>query len=280
MNVSTRQARKLVEGAAVNLLVVLLLILFLFPILWIVTTAFKTRSDAFTMPPVFLFTPTLKNFIDAFGPDSVFPLSATNSLLVATSSSVLALVLGVPAAYALSRFKIGHKSDILFWILSTRMLPPVGMAVPLFLIVSQLGLVDNIWVVLVLYLTFNLSFAVWMMKGFFDDLPLEVEESALMDGCTPLQSLWHISIPLSRPALATTLIFCFIFAWNEFLMAFVMTRAYSKTAPLAIMEGVGMIEIRWEYMSAMAVMAMIPPLLFAFLARRNLVSGLTLGAIK
>jgi ABC-type glycerol-3-phosphate transport system permease component len=148
------------------------------------------------------------------------------------------------------------------------------------LIIFQLGFIDKISAIVVLYTAFNLSFTVWMMKGFFDDLPVEVEESALIDGCTPLNTLWLISLPLSRPALATTLIFSFIFSWNEFLLAFILTRANAKTAPLAILEGVGWIGIRWEYMSAAAVIAMIPPIVLAIIARRQLVSGLTLGAVK
>lgn len=280
MRVSIRITRRMLPEQVRQVLMLVFLVLFLFPIFWVALTAFKTRADVFARPPVFLFTPTLQNFRDVLGPDSTFPRSLMNSLIAATFSSFFSLLLGVPAAYALSRFEIKGKGDILFWILSTRMLPPIGMAVPLFLIVFQLGYVDRIIALVVLYTAFNLSFTVWMMKGFFDDLPVEIEESALIDGCTPLNTLWLISIPLSRAALATTLIFSFIFSWNEFLIAFILTRANAKTAPLAILEGVGWLGIRWEYMSAGAVLAMIPPLVLAFLARRQLASGLTLGAVK
>lgn len=280
MRISIRRTRRMFSEQAKNVLMLVILIGFLFPIFWVILTAFKTRAEVFAKPPVFLFTPTLQNFRDVLGPDSTFPSSLMNSLMAAAFSSFFSLLLGVPAAYSLSRFEIKGKGDILFWILSTRMLPPIGMAVPLFLIVLQLGLVDKIVALVVLYTAFNLSFAVWMMKGFFDDLPVEIEESALIDGCTPLETLWLISIPLSRPALATTLIFSFIFSWNEFLLAFILTRADAKTVPLAILEGVGWLGIRWEYMSAMAVLAIIPPLILAFIARRQLASGLTLGAVK
>ncbi len=263
-----------------QLTMVILLIIFLLPIYWVILTALKTRAQVFVKPPIFFFTPTLKNFKDVFASDSIFLPSFINSTIASVISSILALLLGVPAAFALSRFRIKRKADILFWILSTRMLPPIGMAVPLFLIVFQIGLIDKLIAIIVLYLTFNLSFAVWMMKSFFDDLPIEIEELAMIDGCNPLQTLWLISIPLAAPALATTLIFCFIFSWNEFLLAFILTRANAKTVPLTILEGIGMWDIRWEYMSAMAVIAMIPPLVLAFLARRHLAKGLTLGAIK
>lgn len=280
MRMKIRNLRRMVSEQARHVLMLVILVLFLFPIFWVTLTAFKTRPDVFAKPPVFFFTPTLQNFRDALSPDSLFPRSLMNSAIAAVISSCLSLLLGVPAAYALSRFEIKGKGDILFWILSTRMLPPIGMAVPLFVIVFQLGFIDKVITLVVLYTAFNLSFAVWMMKGFFDDLPVEIEESALIDGCTPLSTLWLISIPLSRAALATTLIFSFIFSWNEFLIAFILTRASAKTAPLAILEGVGWLGIRWEYMSAGAVLAIIPPLVLAFIARRQLASGLTLGAVK
>lgn len=280
MNPGTWKSRKYFANIAQHLIMVMLLVIFLFPIYWVVLTAFKNRPDVFAKPPVFFFTPTLQNFRDAFAPDSIFPPSLLNSTIASATSSVFALVIGVPAAYALSRFKIKGKADILFWILSTRMLPPIGMAVPLFLIVFQLGYIDKLITIILLYTASNLSFTVWMMKGFFDDLPVEIEESAMIDGCTPLDTLRFISLPLSSPSLATTLIFSFIFSWNEFLLAFILTRANTKTIPLTILEGIGLFEIRWEYMSAMAAIAMIPPLVLAFLARRHLASGLTLGAIK
>lgn len=280
MRISIRITRRMLSEQVKHVLMLVFLVLFLFPIFWVMLTAFKTRTDVFARPPVFFFTPTLQNFRDVLSPDSAFPRSLMNSMIAATFSSFFSLLLGVPAAYALSRFEIKGKGDILFWILSTRMLPPIGMAVPLFLIVFQLGYIDKVIALVVLYTAFNLSFTVWMMKGFFDDLPVEIEESALIDGCTPLNTLWLIGIPLSRAALATTLIFSFIFSWNEFLIAFILTRASAKTVPLAILEGVGWLGIRWEYMSAGAVLAMIPPLVLAFLARRQLASGLTLGAVK
>lgn len=280
MRISIQITRRMLSEQVKHVLMLVFLVLFLFPIFWVMLTAFKTRTDVFARPPVFFFTPTLQNFRDVLSPDSAFPRSLMNSMIAATFSSFFSLLLGVPAAYALSRFEIKGKGDILFWILSTRMLPPIGMAVPLFLIVFQLGYIDKVIALVVLYTAFNLSFTVWMMKGFFDDLPVEIEESALIDGCTPLNTLWLIGIPLSRAALATTLIFSFIFSWNEFLIAFILTRASAKTVPLAILEGVGWLGIRWEYMSAGAVLAMIPPLVLAFLARRQLASGLTLGAVK
>jgi len=280
VRINVRKTRKIIYELVSIVSMFIIMIVFLFPIFWVTLTAFKTRDLTFAKPPVFIFKPTLQNFKEALSPDSVFPLALKNSIIAATISSAFSLILGVPAAYALSRFEIKRKKDILFWILSTRMLPPIGIAVPLFLIIFQLGFIDKISAIVVLYTAFNLSFTVWMMKGFFDDLPVEVEESALIDGCTPLNTLWLISLPLSRPALATTLIFSFIFSWNEFLLAFILTRANAKTAPLAILEGVGWIGIRWEYMSAAAVIAMIPPIVLAIIARRQLVSGLTLGAVK
>ena len=280
MKTTHLKRKKLFKDITIHITLIIILIAFLFPIFWVTLTAFKTRELTFAKPPVFIFQPTLQNFQEALSGKSVFPLAFKNSLIAATISSVLSLVFGVPAAYALSRFEIKRKGDLLFWILSTRMLPPIGMAVPLFLIVFQLNMIDKISTLIILYTASNLAFVIWMMKGFFDDLPTEVEESALLDGCTPLTSLWFIGLPLSKPALATTLIFTFIFSWNEFLFAFVLTRANTKTVPLAILEGVGWIGIRWEYMSAAAVLAMLPPIILAFFARRNLVGGLTLGAVK
>jgi multiple sugar transport system permease protein len=237
----------------------------------------KTRSQIFSIPPVWIFVPTFDNFKEIFF-NSPFPRYALNSVIVSTLATLLALFLGLPAAYGLARLQGSEK--ILLGALIVRMLPPVALCVPLFLIFSRLKLVDTYAALPLLYLTFTLPFVIWLMKAFIEEIPTEIEESALIDGCSRLQVLLKIIIPLSIPGLIVSSIFCFIWAWNDFILALIFTRTHTKTAIVDLSSYVTDQAIWWGLLSAAAVSVMIPPIVITLVFRRYMVKGLTFGAVK
>jgi multiple sugar transport system permease protein len=253
------------------------------PVYWMVTISLKSEVDQFASPPHwFAFTPTLAHYYDAFFTRS-FAKYLTTSLTVAGLSTVCALILGTLAAYGLARFKLRGKLDqrLSLWILSTRMFPPIVTAVPLFLMMRDLRLLNTITSLVIVYTALNLPFVVWMMRGFFRELPRELEEAAMVDGDSRLGALVRVILPLVTPGLAATAVFCLIVSWNEFLLALVLTQTDSSmTLPVGIAGRVTQYEIKWGVMSAAGVVAMIPILAFAMAVQRYLVRGLSLGAVK
>jgi multiple sugar transport system permease protein len=223
---------------------------------------------------------TLEHYVAAFGGSS-FATYFLNSVILATASTITALALGVPAAYALARFDWRGRDALSNWILSTRMLPPIVTIVPLFLMLRSLGLINSLAGLALVYTGFNLPFVVWMMRGFFQEIPKEIEEAALLDGETRVGALWRIVLPLVRPGLAATAVFCLIVAWNEFLFALILTQTQAAmTLPVGIASRVTQYEIKWGAMSAAGVVAMLPVLVFAAAVQKYLVRGLSLGAVK
>jgi multiple sugar transport system permease protein len=259
---------------------VLAMLFFLFPIFYVISTAIKPKLLAFTSPPVWFVKPTFENFMLVFQKQG-FTENFFNSLIVALSSTILAIVIGAPSAYAFSRYNFKGKSNLLFWILSTRMAPPIAAVIPFFMIVRGLGLYDTQISLIAIYLAFNLPLSIWMMKSFFDGTPREFEEAAMVDGCTPINAFIRVVIPISLPGLATTAVFCFLFSWNEFLMAMVLTGRVAKTLPVLI---TGYIQqtsgILWAEMSAASIILIIPTVFFTLFAQRYLLRGLTFGALK
>jgi multiple sugar transport system permease protein len=253
------------------------------PIYWLIGISLKREIDQFAWPPLwFGFTPTLRHYAEAFG-QAEFARYFANSVIVATGSTVLALALGVPAAYGLARFSWpgGWARAIGFWILSTRMLPPIVTIVPLFLLLREIRLLNSLGGLVLVYTAFNLPFTIWMMRGFFEEVPRELEEAAWLDGESRLGALLRIVLPVVRPGLAATAIFCLIVAWNEFLFALILSQTPSSmTLPVGIASRVTQYEIQWGAMSAGGVVAMAPVLVFAAAAQRYLVRGLSLGAVK
>ena len=253
------------------------------PVYWMVTISLKTEVDQFASPPRwFRFAPTLVHYYDAFLTRS-FAKYLTTSLTVAGISTISAVTLGTLAAYGLARFKLRGKLDrrLSLWILSTRMFPPIVTAVPLFLMMRDLRLLNTIASLVIVYTALNLPFVVWMMRGFFRELPRELEEAAVVDGDSRLGALFRVILPLVTPGLAATAVFCLIVSWNEFLLALVMTQTdASMTLPVGIAGRVTQYEIKWGVMSAAGVVAMIPILAFAMAVQRYLVRGLSLGAVK
>jgi multiple sugar transport system permease protein len=257
---------------------ILLLAVTLFPVLWLIQLSLKVESEAFRMPPKLFFSPTFDNYLALL--QGKFARSFGNSLIVSVATTLISLLLGVPAAYALSRAGVQADKGIALWILTTRMAPPIAFAIPFFLTYRYLGLIDTLVGLIVIYLTFNLSLVIWMMRTFFDGLPRSLEEAAEIDGATPWGGFLRIALPLAGPGLATTAIFCFLFAWNDFFFALVLTRSRAQMAPVAIVNFMNYEGWEWGKIAAGGCMIMLPVVAFSLLVRRYLIRGLTAGALK
>ena len=251
----------------------------LFPPVVLFVTSIKTDIDALSFPPKWIFDPTLKNYVDILNTSPLVDY-ALNSLIVASLNTLLCLIVGSMAAYGLARFKFKGADNLAFWILSIRMMPPVAAIIPIYILMKNLGLLDTPWCLVITYLTFNLPFVVWMMKGFFEEIPREIEESALIDGCSDFSVFFRIALPLVAPGLAATAIMVFIFSWNEFLFALILTGTKAVTLPVGIIGYMKETGINWGYMTAGGILALIPVIVFMVLVQKHLVKGLTLGALK
>lgn len=276
----TRRSRPVRASSVAELVALLGLITFLLlPILWIISTSLKSTNQTFAVPPVFVFKPTFEHYRTIFTEGNV-PHSLLNSLLVATSSSLLALVLGTPAAYALARFDFRGKSHLWFWIISNRFISPIVVAIPFFLLARDLNLLNTRLALVLVYLTFNLPLVIWLSIDQFRSVPREIEQAALTDGAGPWRVFASIALPLAIPGVAVSGILCFVFSWNEFLFSLVLTQEQARTAPVEaanFMTGFG---VRWGEMMATGTVIVLPVVLFAALASRYLVRGLTMGAVK
>jgi multiple sugar transport system permease protein len=259
-------------------LAIVLAILALSPFLWLLVMSFKTNAEIFHWPPRLFFPATLDNYAALW--TSEFRTSFANSLVVSVSSTLVSLVIGVPAAYALSRWTTRSGATITLWILASRMAPPIAFTIPYFLAYRYLELLDTLTGLILIYLTFNLSLVIWMMRPFYDQLPRSLEEAAWIDGATMWQGFYRIILPLSGPGLAATAILCFLFAWNDFFFALILTRTDAMTAPVAVVNFMNYEGWEWGRIAAGGTMIMLPVLVFSFIVRRYLVSGLTGGAIK
>jgi multiple sugar transport system permease protein len=274
------------------LVVILLALLLLFPVFVMAQTAFKSRSDVVSVPPKLIFEAAaeagelglferiaLRNGQEITGPSNyVFRLR--NSLIIAGLSTVFSVTLGLFAAYAFSRFEIPGKGDLLFFILSTRMLPAVVVTIPLFLMFRQVGLHDTHAGMILLYTVFNLSLAVWLLKGFIDEIPREYEEAAMVDGYSRLQAFYKLVIPQALTGIAATAVFCLIFAWNEYAFALMLTSDTARTAPPSIVSNLGRGGIEWSAIAAGTLGFLIPVVIVTFALRRYLLRGVTFGAIR
>jgi multiple sugar transport system permease protein len=276
-----RRERKISSGVEIVLLTIFAVIM-LFPVLWMLETALKDTKDIYAVPAkVIHFSPTFDHFKHVFSSDSPVFKGFKNSVIVAGFSTLIATVFGVPAAWAYSRFKIPGKKDQLFFILSTRFMPPVVVVIPIFLMFRNLNLLDTRLGLILVYSAFNLPFTIWMMKGFIDEVPAEYEEASMLDGYSRFESFWRVTMPLLIPGIAATAVFALIFSWNEFVFAiFLITDPDTRTAPPAIAGLIGGTTIDWGLVAASAMTFAVPVLLFAFLVRKHLVAGVTLGAVR
>ena len=315
--VSTKGELALNKAAIIGALIATLI--FLAPIYWITSTAFKPRILATTVPPTVVFSPEISPMVKLMtkrsqlrkpvAPEvyaaapwwermifdggekivrtgkgkirpSGYPSRFMNSLIVAIISTVLAVSMGTLTAYGFSRFKIKGEDDWLFFILSTRMLPPVVVAIPMFLMYRVVGLNDTHLGLIILYTAFNLSFAVWLMKGFIDEIPREYEDAALVDGYTRMQAFFKIVLPEAATGIAATAVFCFITAWNEYAFALIMTNRRAQTAPPFIPSQIGSGLPDWTVIAAGTLLFLIPVAIFTFLLRNHLLRGMSFGAIR
>jgi multiple sugar transport system permease protein len=293
-------------------LVILYAIATLVPLAWIFLTSFKSPPDSISYPPKVVFRPTLEGYCNLFttrthqtaeyiaslpaptsrcdeitrsrnmviaGPSNYLP-RFVNSLLIAFGSTALSIVLGTTAAYGFSRFKVPIKDDLLFFILSTRMMPPIAVAIPIYLMYRELGLSDTKLGMILLYTSVNVSLAVWLLKGFIDEIPREYEEAAMIDGYTRLQAFFKVVLPQATTGIVATAIFCLIFAWNEYAFAVLLTSGDAQTAPPFIPIIIGEGGQDWPAVAAGTTLFLIPILVFTVLLRRHLLRGITFGAVR
>jgi multiple sugar transport system permease protein len=264
---------------AVIAAVAVVLIVALTPYVWMFLTSLKSRMDALSDTPVWLFDPTLEHYPEVFVRKKYLPL-VWNSVFIALGSTLLSLAVGVPAAYVFARHEFRAKEDLFFFFLTTRMAPAISIVVPMFLLLSRLGLTDTHAAVILAHSTFNLSLVVWMMRGFFADIPPEMDEAAQLDGHSRAGAFVRVLLPLAAPGMAATAVLCFILSWNEFLYAFILAAFESRTLTVAIPGLVTPHGTLWGQVAAVAVVATIPIILFTVLVHKHLVRGLTFGAIK
>jgi multiple sugar transport system permease protein len=295
-----------------SFVVVTYAVITILPLLWIFLTGFKTPPDSIAYPPKILFQPSVEGYVNLFttrsrqtpeflaslpppqtwyerlvrsrnmvigGPSKVVPRFA-NSMIIAFGSTFLAVCFGTIAAYAFSRFRVPLADDLLFFILSTRMMPPIAVAIPIYLMFRHLGLNDTHLGLILLYTVVNLSLAVWLLQGFMDEIPKEYEEAAMVDGYTRWQAFLKVVLPQAATGIATTSIFCLIFAWNEYAFALLLTSGTAQTAPPFIPTIIGEGGLDWPAMAAGTTLFLLPVLVFTVLLRKHLLRGVTFGAIR
>ena len=271
-----------------HLLVVVVLAIFLFPIYWMIATSFKSAEDILTRPPTWVFTPTLDNYVYAFE-KADFGRYIGNTLYIASVSTLLVVAFGALASYSFARYNPGD-GHIMFFILTTRMMPGIAVIIPFFLIFREVGNsaigkalfigLDRPFSLVIVYTVLNLPFAIWLMHSFFQDIPVELENSARLDGYTRFQVFRKVVLPLAAPGIAVTAIFSLMFAWNEFLFAFILTRDVARTITVGVSGFISQQGILWGPLSAAAVVCVVPMLLFALALQRYMVRGLTFGAVR
>ncbi|WP_422744937.1 carbohydrate ABC transporter permease [Mycobacterium sp. WMMD1722] len=251
---------------------------FFFPVFWMILTSFKQEGDAATSPPKLIFSPTLSQYGEVFA-QGIGP-AMLNSIFATGLSTIIVLLLGVPAAFALSLRPVRRTQDALFFFMSTKMLPVVAVILPLYVIVSNVGLLDNIWALIILYTAMNLPIAVWMMRSFFLEVPGELLEAASLDGASLWRSVREVILPLVSPGIAATALICVIFAWNEFFFAVNLTAVNAQTMPVYLVGFIAGEGQYWAVLSAAATMSALPVILCGWFAQNKLVRGLSFGAIK
>jgi multiple sugar transport system permease protein len=254
-------------------------VLALTPYVWMALTSFKDRLDVQADKPVWTFTPSLEHYRGVFIDKKYLPL-VWNSVFIAAGTTILSLLIGVPAAYVFARSRFRGKEDLFFFFLTTRMAPAISVVVPMYLLFNKLGLLDTRIVVVLAHSTFNLSLVVWMMRGFFADIPPQMDEAAQLDGHTRVGAFVRVLLPLAAPGIAATAVLCFILSWNEFLYAFILASFESRTLTVGIPGLVTPHGTLWGQVAAVAVVATLPIILFTIVVQRHLVRGLTFGAVK
>ena len=258
----------------------LLLSVWAFPVLWALLTSFKSERDVLAYPPVVLFEPTLANYREVlFGASSILP-NLVSSVIVATGTTMLTMLFAVPAAYAIARLRFPGKTTSGFYVLATQMLPPVGLIIPYYLTLQRIGALDTYTGLILVNLTFSLPFAIWLMVSYFEDVPYEMEEAALLDRAGRWRALWYVILPQVSGGIAVTTIFVFLNAWNEFLFAVVLGGNEVRPVTVAMFNFISVEQTQWARLAAGSMIAMAPVILIGLIAQRHIVKGLTVGAVK
>ena len=255
---------------------ILLMVVVMFPFLWLLQMSFRSNDDILGLSV--LFTPTLEHYRALRV--GQFPRSFANSAMASVASTLLSLLIGVPAAYSLSRVEFRARRQIALWVLTTRMAPPIAFTIPFFLAYRHLDLVDTVPGLVIIYLTFNLALVIWMMRTFFDSVPRALEEAAWIDGSSVWGAFLRVTLPLAAPGLGATAVLCFIFSWNDFFYALILTRTAAMTAPVAIVNFMQYEGWEWGKIAAGGTLVMLPVVVFSLIVRNYLVRGLTAGGLK
>jgi multiple sugar transport system permease protein len=251
-----------------------------FPILWSVLNSLKTDRDVLAYPPKLVFEPTLEAYRDVlFGSSSILP-NLVSSFIIAIGTTIVTMLMAVPAAYALARLRFRGKKFAGFYVLATQMLPPVGIIIPYFLILRHIGWIDSYQGIILIYLSFSLPFAIWLLVSYFEDIPFEMEEAAYLDGASRMRTLWRIIIPQVRGGIAVTVVFVFLNAWNEFLFAVVLSGNTVRPVTVAMFNFVSVEQTLWAKLAAVSALAMLPVVVLGIVAQKHIVKGLTVGAVK
>ena len=268
------------KAAALLALSGILLVVWIFPVLWGLLTSFKTEVDVLAYPPVLWFKPTLANYREVLlGATSILP-NLVSSFVVTAVTTVFTMLFAIPAAYALSRLNFPAKRASGFYVLATQMLPPVGLIIPYYLMLQKIGLLDSYGGMVTIYLTFSLPFAIWLLVSYFEDVPMEMEEAALLDRAGRLRALWYVILPQVRGGIAVTTTFVALNAWNEFLFAVVLGGNRVRLVTVAMFNFISVEQTQWARLAAGAMLAMTPVILIGLVAQKHIVKGLTVGAVK
>jgi ABC-type glycerol-3-phosphate transport system permease component len=259
---------------------ILLLLIWVVPIVWAVIVSLKSEREVLAYPPQIIFPPTLANYRDALTGGFSILSSFNTSLILSAATTVLTILLAVPAAYAFARLRLPGKKPLGFYTLVTQMIPPVGLVIPYFLILNRIGWLDSYQGLVTVFLTFSLPFAIWLMVSYMEDVPKEMEEAAFLDKASRLQTLWYVILPQVRGGIAVTVIFVFLNAWNEFLFSVQLGGNHVRPVTVAMYNFVSVEQTLWAKLSAAALVAMVPMIVIGIAAQKQIVKGLTVGAVK
>ena len=257
-----------------------MILIWAFPVIWVIMTSFKARTDIFTLPPKIFFSPTVEHYVEAFLRSSDITRGIGNSLLVAALTTLLTLLIAVPAGYAFARVTFRFRNQLSFFALISQMAPPIGLIIPYFFILSRTNMLNTYTGLIAIHMSLTVPFSIWLMITYFQDLPMSLEESAAIDGASPFTTFFRVVLPTAWGGVGVTAIFAFIESWNEFLYAVVLTGSRTKTVPVAIFSFLTTEESLWGPFTATGVSIMAPVILVALFAQRQMIKGMTLGATK
>lgn len=267
------------KKVAVYAFLLIFIFLSLFPVIWMLNNSFKTDEEIFKMPPIWFPTIKWENY-QAIFEGRPFIKYTLNSLIVALSVTVICVGLGTPAAYGFSRFQFRGNKLMFGLILASRLVPPISFIVPFAIIFSYLKIIDTLAALIIAYIFFNLPFVIWILSGFFESIPQELDEAARIDGCNNISAFWRVILPLTLPGIIASAIMAFLLSWNEFMFALVLTRLGAKTLPIGMYDFFADGFIRWNWLSAATMYSMVPAIIFVVFFQKHLITGMLAGAVK